>query len=47
MKLSPHFTLAELTASSTAQARGINNQPPPELLPRLIMLARKVVAEPL
>lgn len=39
MRLSPHFTLAELTASSTARARGIDNTPPPELLPRLIMLA--------
>lgn len=39
MRLSPHFTLAELTASDTARARGIDNTPPPELLPRLIMLA--------
>lgn len=35
MRLSPHFTLAELVASSTAQARGIDNTPPPEVLPRL------------
>lgn len=39
MKLSPHFTLAELTASSTARARGIDNSPPEEVLPRLIQLA--------
>lgn len=39
IRLSPHFTLAELTASDTARARGIDNTPPPELLPRLIMLA--------
>lgn len=39
MRLSPHFTLAEFTASDTARARGIDNTPPPELLPRLIMLA--------
>lgn len=39
MRLSPHFTLAELTSSDTARARGIDNTPPPELLPRLIMLA--------
>jgi hypothetical protein len=39
MRLSPHFTLAELCASTTAQARGIDNTPAPELLPRLIMLA--------
>lgn len=53
MKLSPHFTLAELTASSTAQARGLDNTAPPELLPRLIMLAemleriRSVVGQPI
>lgn len=39
IKLSPHFTLAELTASATATARGIDNTPPPELLPRLVLLA--------
>lgn len=39
MKLSPHFTLAELTASSKARERGIDNTPPPELLPRLVLLA--------
>lgn len=39
MKLSPHFTLEELTRSSTAQARGIDNTPPPEFLPRLILVA--------
>lgn len=39
MKLSPHFTLAELTASNTAKARGIDNTPPEEIMPRLIRLA--------
>lgn len=39
MKLSPHFTLAELTASRTAAELGIDNTPRPELVPRLIMLA--------
>lgn len=39
MKLSPHFTLAELTASAKARERGIDNMPPPELLPRLVLLA--------
>lgn len=39
MKLSQHFTLAELTRSSVAQARGIDNTPPPELLPRLVRTA--------
>lgn len=39
MKLTPHFTLAELTASNKARERGIDNQPPPELVPRLVLLA--------
>lgn len=39
MKLTPHFTLAELTASRKAQAMGIDNTPAPELLPRLVRLA--------
>ena len=38
-QLSPHFTLAELTASNKAAQLGIDNTPPPELLPRLIRLA--------
>lgn len=39
MKLSPHFTLAELTASTTAQRLRLDNTPPPELMPRLILTA--------
>lgn len=39
MKLSAHFTLAELTASNMAKAKNIDNTPPPELLPRLVLLA--------
>lgn len=39
MQLTQHFTLAELTRSSVAQARGLSNEPPPELLPRLILTA--------
>jgi hypothetical protein len=39
MKLSPHFSLAELTASSTAQRLGLDNTPAPELLPRLVLAA--------
>lgn len=35
MNLSPHFTLAELTASETAARRGIDNDPPPEVIERL------------
>lgn len=39
MKLSTHFTLAELTASAKAKSLGLDNTPAPELLPRMIMLA--------
>ena len=39
MNLSPHFTLAELTASNKAAALGIDNTAPPELVPRLILAA--------
>lgn len=38
-QLTPHFSLTELTRSSVAQARGLDNTPPPELLPRLILTA--------
>lgn len=38
-QLTQHFTLAELVASSTARARGIDNTPPPELVPRLVRTA--------
>ncbi|MFN5348815.1 MAG: D-Ala-D-Ala carboxypeptidase family metallohydrolase [Polaromonas sp.] len=37
--LSQHFTLAELTASNKAKQLGIDNTPPPELMPRLILCA--------
>lgn len=39
MQLTPHFSLAELTASSKARQINIDNTPPPELLPRMILLA--------
>ena len=39
MKLTPHFTLAELTASTTAQRLRLDNTPPPELMPRLVRTA--------
>ena len=38
-QLSPHFTIAELTASSKAKQLGIDNTPPVEIIPRLIMVA--------
>jgi hypothetical protein len=39
-RLSRYYTLGRLTHSDTAQARGIENHPPPELLPNLRRLAR-------
>ncbi len=39
MNLSPHFTLAELTASNKAAQLAIDNTPAPELLPRLVVTA--------
>lgn len=39
MKLSANFTLAEMTASHMARSRGIDNNPPPELLQNLVQLA--------
>lgn len=42
-RLSPHFTLAELTASATAQARGIDNTPGAAALAQLELLARETL----
>lgn len=39
MKLTPHFSLSELTASTKAAQVGIDNTPAPELLPRMVLLA--------
>lgn len=39
MSLSPHFTLEELTFSSTAQRLNIDNAPPPNVVPHLSVLA--------
>lgn len=39
MQLTPHFTLAELTASGTAQRLGLDNTPSPESAARLQQLA--------
>lgn len=39
MKLTHHFTLAELTASNTAHRLGLDNTPAQELLPRLVLTA--------
>lgn len=39
MMLTQHFNLAELVRSDTATRLAIDNTPPPELLPRLVLLA--------
>jgi hypothetical protein len=39
MRLSAHFTLTELTESATAKRLQLDNTPPAELLPRLILVA--------
>ena len=39
MKLSPHFTLAEMTVSEVAARRGIPNEPTPEALEALYRTA--------
>ncbi|MBS3998467.1 MAG: peptidase M15A [Hydrogenophaga sp.] len=39
MKLTPHFTLAELTASATAQRLRIDNTPPGDVAQRLLYTA--------
>ena len=39
MQLTPHFSLAELTRSATAQRLGLDNTPHPDDLPRLQQLA--------
>lgn len=43
MNLSPHFTLAELTVSSAASRRGLNNTPGPNETAALKLLCEKVL----
>ena len=38
-RLTPNFTLEELTHSDTALRLGIDNTPPPDIIPNLIVLA--------
>lgn len=53
MQLSPNFTLAELTVSEIAQRKGLNNDPPSDVLNNLQRLAeflegvRKVLGKPI
>lgn len=41
-RLSPHFTLAELTVSATAARKGLSNVPPPAVLDQLTVTARRM-----
>ena len=42
MQLSPHFSLAQLTYSETAEKEGIDNSPPPEIVENLKRLASEL-----
>jgi zinc D-Ala-D-Ala carboxypeptidase len=42
MKLTPHFTLEELTASQTASRLGLDNTPPPKVLENLKHTAQRL-----
>lgn len=44
MRLSPHFTLAEMTVSDTARARGIDNSPLAQHLANLRVTAHRMEA---
>ena len=44
MNLSPHFTLEEMVASSTAKEKGIDNSPTPDVLEHLKVLATALEA---
>lgn len=41
-RLSPHFTLEELTRSTKAREHGVDNTPPPEIVERLRVTAEKL-----
>jgi len=43
LRLSPHFTLGELTRSSTAARKGIANLPPADLIPALERLCLNIL----
>jgi hypothetical protein len=43
VQLSPHFRLSELLASNTAKSKGLDNDPPPEVLANLKSLCEHVL----
>tara|TARA_R110000824_G_scaffold38780_4_gene118143 strand:+ start:5592 stop:6041 length:450 start_codon:yes stop_codon:yes gene_type:complete len=43
MQLSEHFTLAELTKSSTAARMGINNEPRAEVIKKLVLVCKNIL----
>jgi hypothetical protein len=42
-KLSPHFTLYEFVTSQTAERKGINNEPPPDVVEHLRRLCTQIL----
>lgn len=42
-QITPHFKLSEMVDSATARARGLANDPPPEVLAALTVLCRDVL----
>lgn len=42
MRISPHFTLEEMTLSQTASRLGLDNTPPPEVVDHLVYVAAKM-----
>jgi hypothetical protein len=42
MELSSHFTLSEFIASEIAERKGIDNTPPPDIIPILIQTASRL-----
>jgi len=44
MQLSPNFSLSDLVRSETAEERGIDNTPPPEIVENLMRLAASLEA---
>ena len=43
MKLSEHFSLSELTKSSTAERKGISNEPDEEAIENLILVCDQIL----
>ena len=42
LKITEHFTMAELTRSNTATRMGLENHPPAELMPNILHVAERL-----